>query len=974
MRGARKRGAMGASKSKAENAGDLSAAVSTIQNADGEKAVSDKTIQAMETVKEKKGPGALARLLSGLGDSSLDALKSWSSYKEPNYIYIVYNALMLVACLIVLVIGNIVIAEAKDDLNNNVSWKLMPDRNNGQEVKACGFPATDMIHLLQATGNFEHEFLAPQLLEPDYKRWDILVTGSLCSAEPFWISRGNDGAPIADYLDPAAPGEGVEDEARMIYAIATLTDLGILEPSNPVTKDENDERTKSIAREFCREGGTKAEGYPDAPTYSDRQRLAYGDPLKRVARAYLAAAPAFRQYAKSKAANPGSSCLGDYEPFSNLCSNSDKIGRILNRAGSIGNSARLGGVPISGAFFADQIPDFKEMLVALLALSSISYWDRTENDGACFANTGELDNLAFCAALYDDDDFSAHTTGWTEDATFAADIRYYERSDNEITDSCATSSLVEAREAPPSPPAFTSYRSSAYGTSGIEVLGGDNAINVRNLVKSNCASIMEYGLFDQGRLFGVPDVLEQFQANVRPDAFLHWIGNIFADSYYNSPAEAPKFREPLLRLELYLAYRLAALTWWGTIIACVVGYLMARSAIPFALQILFALQVVRAKSGEDVSLALPKDLEPTSDFSALLAAILAVVAGFWTLWVDPSAQAHYPVTPICTDFNYADASHSPGGSYVTSWGKRRFSRYSENQLGIVIWVLAVVPLLYGTVAGILAPARVLTKKDGPRVFTMDTGAFWGILLGAMIAVFGQVMLAVTSGQRWMDAAKVRYNTVEANDTLGRDCQACVLMAFWASASVGSARSRWVAGKLSKLWQLVWAGGTIFLIWVTQITYVALLPEESAGAWAVPTEDTTRLIWQVDQFAGAILTTAIVATQYFAMRKVDKMSGEGTENSDKTVSLRGDVATVVSAPNLDNFEQYEQPQDAPVREFKFDLGAVRIGGADATGRTGAAAAAAAAAALERLPLPRAQRVAPEGTRQRGRYMPMLKMGH
>jgi len=952
---------MGGSSSKAEDVNFAGRARALLSRVRGKEAVSGEVVEALQEIKEEEGPGALTRAMASMGDGALAALKSWSSYKEPNYIYIVYNALMLVACLIVLVIGNIVIAEAKDDLNNNVGWKLMPDRNNGQEVKACGFPATDMIHLLQATGNFEHEFLAPQLLEPDYKRWNILVQGSLCSAEPFWISTGNDGDPTDDWIDPAEAGEGVEDEARMIYAIATLTDLGILEPSNPVTNDENDARTQSIAREFCREGGTKVEGYPDAPTYSDRQRLAYGDPLKRVARAYLAAAPAFRQYAKSKAANPGSSCLGDYEPFSNLCSNSDKIGRILNRAGSIGNSARLGGVPIANAFPSDPPPDFKEMLVALLALSSISYWDRTENDGACFANTGELDNLAFCAALYDDDDFSAHTSGWTKDAAFAADIRYYERSDNEITDSCATSSLVEDRQAPPSPPAFTSYRSSAYGTSGIEVLGADNSVNVRNLVKSNCASIMEYGLFDQGRLFGVPDVLEQFQANVRPDAFLHWIGNIFADSYYNSPAEAPKFRDPLLRLELYLAYRLAALTWWGTIIACVVGYLMARSAIPVALQILFALQVVQGKSGEDATLALPKELEPTSDFSALLAAILAVVSGFWTLWVDPSAQAHYPVTSMCTDFNYADAPHSPGGSYVTSWGKRRFSRYSENQLGIVIWVLAVVPLVYGTIAGILAPARVLAKKEGAKLFTSNTGAFWGILLGAMIAVFGQVMLAVTSGQRWMDAAKVRYDTVEANDTLGRDCQACVLMAFWASASVGSARSRWVAGKLSKTWQLVWAGGTIFLIWVTQITYVALLPAESAGAWAVPTEDTTRLIWQVDQFAGAILTTAIVATQYFSMRRVDKDAGADDKNSAETTELKGDVGEQL------NEAQKLVRQDAGMwgGRFKssaddalsFDLSSTRIGGA-----------------VARLPLPRAQRVAPAGSRRRGSYMPMLKLGH
>ena len=46
------------------------------------------------------------------------------------------------------------------------------------------------------------------------------------------------------------------------------------------------------------------------------------------------------------------------------------------------------------------------MLIALLALSSIGYHDRTVNDGACFANAGELDNLALRDA-YDDDTFDA---------------------------------------------------------------------------------------------------------------------------------------------------------------------------------------------------------------------------------------------------------------------------------------------------------------------------------------------------------------------------------------------------------------------------------------------------------------------------------------------------------------------------------------------------------------------------------------
>ena len=940
--------------------------------------VSGQFISSLDALRKTRGYTAVVNQLAKLGDGALARLKEWSTYKEPNYVFIVYNVLMVAACFIILVIGNIVIAEAKDDLTRNVAYKLMPDRNDGKEVKTCGFPTTDMINLLQATGNFEHEWLAPQLLEPDYKRWNILVQGSLCSAEPFWTSNGRDGSPTASWIDPAQAGEGVEDQARTIYAIATLTDLGMLEPPNPVTYDTNVELNNDIIKEFCREGGTKSEGYPDAPTYSDRQRLAYGDPLRRVARAYLAAAPAFRKYAKSKSggASSAGSCLGDYDPFSNLCSNSDRIQRILDRAGSVGNSARLGGVPMSGAFNSDQIPDFKEMLVALLALSSISYWDRTENDGACFENKNELDNLAFCAALYDDDNFP--TGGWTQDAAYTSDIQYYQRSDSEITETCATSSLVEDRDAPPSPPDYHSYRSSVYGTSGIEELGNNNAENVRNLVKSNCASIMEYGLFDQGRLFGVPDVLEAFQANIRPDAYLHWIGNIFADSYFNSPREAPKFNDPLLRLELYMAYRLAALTWWGTIIACVVGFLMARAAIPLAFQILFALQVVRSKSGKTVQLVKPPELDPQKDISALLAAILAIVAGFWTLWVDPSAQGHYPVTPVCTDYIYHDAPHSPGGAYVTSWGKRRFSRYSENQLGIVLWVIAIVPLVYGTIAGLIAPARLLAQKDLAGVFTLDTGAFWGVMLGAAITVFGQVMLAVSSGHNWIDAAKVRYDTGEANDTLGRDCQACVLMAFWASAAAGSARSRWIAGKLSSIWQLVWAGGTIFLIWVTQITYVALLPTESAGAWAVPTEDTTRLIWQVDQLAGAILLTAIITAQYLSMRKLSRESGGEQSKTQATTNFQAIAEKAVEqakqqkAQTLEEagFEQYELPEGAPVREFKFDLGAARIAGADATGRTGVGVGAT----LARLPLPHAQRVAPQGSRQQGRYMPMLKLGH
>ena len=217
---------------------------------------------------------------------------------------------------------------------------------------------------------------------------------------------------------------------------------------------------------------------------------------------------------------------------------------------------------------------------------------------------------------------------------------------------------------------------------------------------------------------------------------------------------------------------------------------------PTALQI-FALPVAGQERRHDARAA---QQGAAGDFGALY--ILAVVSGFDAL-VDPSAQAHYPVTPVCTDFNYADMPHSPGGSYVTSWGKRRFSRYSENQTGLVIWwPLAGVrhdrrhPRT-GTRAG---------KQRGRKLFTTNTGAFWGILLGAMIAVFGQVIggqLGASLDGRGQGA----YDTVEANSTLGRD-QACVLMAL--GVGVRRQRAQRVGrGKLSKIcgW---WGRGTIFI--------------------------------------------------------------------------------------------------------------------------------------------------------------------
>ena len=62
--------------------------------------------------------------------------------------------------------------------------------------------------------------------------------------------------------------------------------------------------------------------------------------------------------------------------------------------------------------------------------------------------------------------------------------------------------------------------------------GGDTAAAVVDV----CANLLQYGLFEQGRLFGVPDILKPFVVDARVGPAAH----VLAPPIYNGPhAGAP---------------------------------------------------------------------------------------------------------------------------------------------------------------------------------------------------------------------------------------------------------------------------------------------------------------------------------------------------------------------------------------------------------------------------------------------------
>ena len=930
--------------------------------------------------------------VSRLGATAYERLRKWAIFREPNYWYIFFNSLQVLTCVAVLIIGFVCIEEARADLKANVAFNLM-DNQTTVTTQPCGYPAPDMLHLLRLQGVYENGLGMPQLIEPDYEKWNTRVQGSMCATDPYWTFVGNDGNR-----------DGANDEkAQLLHGLASIMRNRHLEPTDATDADHLLDIETKMLNDVCNTQGNRS--------YSKRLETAFGDPLTRIARAYLAAAPAFRAYQLSKGtpAVPTPSCLGDNDPFGyssvdgrSRCSNADYITLVLQRAGSIHNSARLAGISenhpngdstdwhTASQFVSGPL----EMLYALYALSVINHYDKTVNSGQCFKNSEAETAVAICEDLYSSDaefgNYAGHLPLLTDIkakwGSNVLDVNYYRHADYAISYgstsySCrnptisgiilATSEAVTT-PSPPAPPPFLSYRgsdASKFATIVSDDPSKSGEYKVRQHVIGSCAATMQYGLYDQERLFGVPDVLEPFQHDNRPDASLHFLGKWMANSYYLGPLdEADAFKRPVERLELYLAYRLAALSLWGSLVAVVTGYFMGRSGAPLGAAIFAVVMGTKNPRGRSSTIVQPEDRSIYQDFITLLAALVAFVTAYYTIFVDPSAQSYYPTTPKCDDFIFGKAVHSSGGAYVTSWGKRRFSRYSETQLGIVLVLMALVPFVY-SFTKVFVETSIKQRKEKRAGMTLRTTSINSIyVVGAAIVISGQVWNCINTGHRWLDAMIVTpYDTTAINDRLTRDCLAVVLLSFWSGLAVAATRASWVMREFNTfILALAFYGGCIFTIWLNQISYIAILPDESTDAFSVPSKDSGRRNAQILMFAGMGLFTAAVAVEIWVVKRELFPGGDASAAQESLLETNKVNAEAATSGGT------QAPVPGASGMF-FNSATVHV---DPRALTGAAlepprTRAAAATVLSRLPLSSEQRRAPIGTRSRGQYAPMTR---
>lgn len=846
--------------------------------------------------------------------AALERLRGWITFREPNYVLIVANVVYVVTCLAILVIGYLTLYETKDDFNNNVAYKVKLDTPT-----PCGLPTPDMIHLFQSLNVYESGFAMPQLLEPNYDLWNRQVRGSLCSKQSWWKSDGNDG--VVDNNDDATDAtETTENGAREMHALSLLSGRIKYDPTKlyaetppppPPGGDIVLNQEAQFDADIC-----ATQLVDESDLYPQRLRKAYGDLKVRVARAYVAAAPAFYRYASRLAENTDQGCLGDRNPFlTGVCQNSDHVNTVLGRAGSPEALARM----VSNEALS-KLPDVREMLYALFALSAIGHVDRNTN-GRCFKNdnsgTPYATAIEFCQSFITSGDLTGNaiidscgghptqTTGTFDDTS------YYICKNHELSTLDCTSDTGVGP--PPPPPAVDFERP-------INTLA--DSPSVGDAVIATCRNQLQYGLFDQTRLFGVPDIVEPFEVNARPDTWLNFLSSAVYNGLYINPSEAGVFKDPIYRLELFLGYRMWATTIWGMLIASVTGYFMARAVVPFVVQVLAIAIRLQSKEGNTVTLARPKP-----DLSLYFASLSCFLASAWTLYVDPSTQAPYPVSTECNDW-IDNTLHTGSGAYLTSWGKRRFNRYSENQLGVALLFLAVLPFIYSFVSICIDPRIIRNRKKG-RWLLQNTGAFWLVVGCAMGMQIAQAVQVYYSAAEWLVDVKLGSDTTDHNLETSRDCVAAVMIAFWSSASAGSARNRWAVGNIEgQLMSILWGGGTIGAMWLGIASYALILPDNFADALAYPTRDRDRQGTLIGLLVCAGVASALIGYMLYALIAVEPAAtAPDSTIADQKENLRDNLNQAEAPKNVvtETFVDYQQqrsqneePELAPVRPFRFDL--------------------------------------------------------
>ena len=762
-------------------------------------------------------------------DAAMDFKNRWYSWifsTPPNIPLIVSNLCYVAVTTTALILTILVMEEHASDFRKN-SLRVFRDPNKLFESHPCGMPTPDgkyLLHALGAVGDSGGWDLFP---EPSYKTWMQKIDRALCSK----LVPGAD--PHPDF--PPKPDCTGHSDYGIDYVEELLT-LGFLLNDNNIMPNADDladplmAPNKIEAKKLLLDGLAcihdehSNEDHRNT-FYSKTQYDAYGDLKTRVARAYVAAMPAFSRYEKERLACQDSA-TGRFDPFDNNCRHACHVKRELKNAAADQFS-------MYRSRDAEQLHTtvpFPKQLYRLLALSLAGYVDRLHNDGACFRNgmgpIGEMSALEFCAEAMDENPGLAAEQGKTQKEAFTIFTETNE----------ALSEKHQCKDAavfppPPAPPVFRAE---------VEQLTTNDRIG-----PAVCAATLEYGLMDQGRLFGIPDVIMPFVTDNHPRQGWRFISRWIINALYTDPADsgALVFADPKARLELYVAYRLASSSIWAILVCNCAGFWLARAAVPLFVALLKAIGVrsnvryVKRVNGVEQVLDEFKPIElyrPQPHVLVNLTLVVTALTVVGMLLLNPAADLHYYTDTDCTDWSGLGV-HVPSGAWTSSWGKRRFERFGEYLIALLLF-LTICIFFFQKFIG-----RALVSKEQKDAATdMEPGVtarskavpYFLVGFAVLVQIFFSLQAGYSGGD-WLEAAKgdsIADADHDPVDALAKDVLMAVWTAFWNAFAIGFYRQKWCIQMLPSLYQYAWMAGCVLLVWVPSIQSYALLSDQIDDAF------------------------------------------------------------------------------------------------------------------------------------------------
>ena len=873
----------------------------------------------------------------------------WLYEHPPNIPLLMSNVVYLALCLTTLILTVLVMHEHANDFKRNSLSRFRDPSTAGSinTPKPCGLPTPDGMYLLQALGAVPGAGWDGATLEPNYQDWMNKINGALCNKLIPGVGAPN--------TNTALGGEDqcLEYEVDFVEELLAVGHLLDDEGVMPNSEDYADSAKMSNKKDLLENRACTTEHDDDAddPFYSTQQYDSYGDLKARVARAYMTAMPAFSRYDKERD-DCQSSANGHQDPFHSLCKHACHIKSELKAAATQQHS-------MYRTADADNLVPFTKQVYRLLALSLAGYYDRLYNGGECFRNGQTLTTpvplsaIEFCEEAMDESSPADGEQGLTQAVAFDrfAESSHAVKSAHECTD-------ADNKPPPPAPPV---YRIDT-GNFPTPEDSADNSIG-----RQVCAATLEYGLIEQGRLFGIPDVIDPFVVDNRVHRSAHFVAWVVYSWLYKDLEKdgGLTFADPKAKLELYIAYRLASSSIWAIMVANVAGFMMIRALVPMIVHVLKLLGVTTGlKKATTPGLVAGVDflpgavvfepiqlMRPQVGFLVWLTMGTTLLVVYWIMWLDPATQSHYYVSTTCEDWAGLGVQ-VPSGAYVTTWGKRRFDRFGEHLIGILLILTVFVLLFQHFIGRSFVDPEI---KEAAKETKLGAVTRKGVVAGAMLAFALLIQLffiiqSATSGGKWFDGAKGDDLSSRLGEVYTKDVLMSVWAAFWNAAAIGWYRQKWAVTDLKPMYQFAWAATCVGLVWMPVLQAAVLLDRELEIAFknGKGSADTERLAFFICILGFTAIWTVLLA---FRLREVyygvpvAASSGSAVTAEDVNKAKGGRVANIEGVEQAHAEETVAKAgplkSDGSFSSFSFDLSGVQIAPGRAPARMGAPARFSAA---------------------------------